>query len=36
MTLGADGRLSPSIGTPFTHILKPAGTSGFEAFPLFE
>ena len=36
MTLGADGRLSPSIGTPFTHILKPAGTSGFEALPLVE
>ena len=27
---------SPSIGTPFTHILKPAGTSGFEALPLVE
>ena len=36
MTLAADGRLSPSIGTPFTHILKPAGTSGFEALPLVE
>ena len=36
MTLSADGRLSPSIGTPFTHILKPAGTSGFEALPLVE
>ena len=31
-----DGRLSPSIGTPFTHILKPAGTSGFEALTLVE
>jgi len=36
MTLDRDGRLSPSIGTPFTHILKPAGTSGFEALPLVE
>lgn len=36
MTLSADGRLSPSTGTPFTHILKPAGTSGFEALPLVE
>ncbi|MFN0302650.1 MAG: type II toxin-antitoxin system HipA family toxin [Burkholderiales bacterium] len=36
MTLAPDGRLSPSIGTPFTHILKPAGTSGFDALPLVE
>jgi serine/threonine-protein kinase HipA len=36
MTLEPDGRLSPSIGTPFTHILKPAGTGGFEALPLVE
>jgi len=36
MTLHPGGRLSPSIGTPFTHILKPAGTSGFEALPLVE
>ena len=36
MTLSPDGRLSPSVGTPFTHILKPAGTSGFEALPLVE
>lgn len=36
MTLAPDGRLSPSIGTPFTHILKPAGTGGFEALPLVE
>lgn len=36
MTLDPDGTLSPSIGTPFTHILKPAGTSGFEALPLVE
>jgi serine/threonine-protein kinase HipA len=36
MTLDPDGRLSPSIGTPFTHILKPAGIGGFEALPLVE
>lgn len=36
MMLDPDGKLSPSIGTPFTHILKPAGTSGFEALPLVE
>jgi serine/threonine-protein kinase HipA len=36
MTLAPDGRLSPSVGTPFTHILKPAGTGGFEALPLVE
>ena len=36
MFLGSDGTLSPSIATPFTHILKPAGTSGFEALPAIE
>ncbi len=36
MSLEADGRLSPSVGASFTHILKPAGTSGFEALPLIE
>ncbi len=36
MYLDADGTLSPSTGTPFTHILKPAGTSGFEALPVAE
>lgn len=36
MTLDPDGRLTPSVGTPFTHILKPAGVSGFEAVPLVE
>src|ERR1700687_2175301 len=36
MYLDADGTLSPSMGTPFTHILKPAGTSGFEALPIAE
>lgn len=36
MYLDAAGRLSPSAGKPFTHILKPAGTSGFEALPVVE
>jgi serine/threonine-protein kinase HipA len=36
MYLDADGRLSPSVGNPFTHILKPVGTSGFGALPLVE
>jgi len=36
MHLYADGKLAPSVGLPFTHILKPAGTSGFEALPLIE
>jgi serine/threonine-protein kinase HipA len=36
MHLAADGTLLPSVGLPFTHILKPAGTGGFEALPLVE
>jgi serine/threonine-protein kinase HipA len=36
VVLDADGALSPSTGKPFTHILKPAGTSGFEALPIVE
>jgi len=36
MYLDADGILSPSTGKPFTHILKPAGTSGYEALPMIE
>jgi serine/threonine-protein kinase HipA len=36
MYLDPAGRLSPSMGTPFTHILKPAGTGGFEALPRVE
>ena len=36
MFLGEDGKLVPSIGLPFTHILKPAGTSGFQALPVIE
>ena len=36
MYLDKDGTLSPSTGKPFTHILKPAGTSGFETLPIIE
>ncbi|MBN9463533.1 MAG: HipA domain-containing protein [Burkholderiales bacterium] len=36
MTLAADGTLLPSVNLPFTHILKPAGTSGFEGLPVIE
>jgi serine/threonine-protein kinase HipA len=36
MYLDAKGLLSPAIGLPFTHILKPAGTSGFDALPVVE
>ncbi len=36
MYLDPDGLLSPSTGKPFTHILKPAGTSGYDALPLIE
>lgn len=36
MHLDANRMLSPSTGTPFTHILKPAGTGGFEALPVIE
>jgi serine/threonine-protein kinase HipA len=36
MFLDGHGTLSPSITTAFTHILKPAGTSGFEALPVIE
>jgi serine/threonine-protein kinase HipA len=36
MYLDVDGTLSPSGGKPFTHILKPAGTSGYDALPLVE
>lgn len=36
MHLDASGMLSPSTGTPFTHILKPAGSGGFEALPVIE
>ena len=36
MSLDGEGGLAPSIGLPFTHILKPAGTSGFQAMPVIE
>lgn len=36
MFLDLNGRLSPSAGLPFTHVLKPAGTSGFEYLPIVE
>jgi serine/threonine-protein kinase HipA len=36
MFLDKDGTLSPSMAQPFTHILKPAGTTGFEPLPLIE
>ena len=36
MCLEANGTLAAATDKPFTHILKPAGTSGFEALPLVE
>lgn len=36
MFLDPQGRLVPSTTEPFTHILKPAGTSGFQALPIIE
>src|ERR1700674_869223 len=36
MYLAVDGILSASTGRPFTHILKPAGTSGYDALPIIE
>jgi serine/threonine-protein kinase HipA len=36
MFLEANGIVSPSIEKPFTHILKPAGTGGYDALPLVE
>ncbi len=36
MFLSDEGILAPSTGLPFTHILKPAGTSGFQAMPVIE
>jgi serine/threonine-protein kinase HipA len=36
MSLMRDGALVPAIEQPFTHILKPAGTSGFEMLPIVE
>jgi serine/threonine-protein kinase HipA len=34
--LAPDGTLSASAGLPFTHVLKPAGSAGFESLPLVE
>jgi serine/threonine-protein kinase HipA len=36
MSLLPDGTLVPAIDQPFTHILKPAGTAGFETLPIIE
>lgn len=36
MFLDQEGRLFPCMRDPFTHILKPAGTSGFQALPIIE
>jgi serine/threonine-protein kinase HipA len=36
MSLTPDGALVPAIDQPFTHILKPAGTAGFETLPIVE
>ncbi|WP_312217528.1 HipA domain-containing protein [Sphingobium yanoikuyae] len=36
MHLASDGALLPAIDLPFTHILKPAGTAGFEMLPIVE
>lgn len=36
MCLKADGVLVPAVDQPFTHILKPAGTAGFETLPVVE
>jgi serine/threonine-protein kinase HipA len=36
MHLGHDGTLLPATELPFTHIFKPAGTSGFEQMPVVE
>jgi serine/threonine-protein kinase HipA len=36
MSLKQDGTLVPAIDEPFTHILKPAGTAGFEMLPIVE
>lgn len=36
MSLTPNGALVPAIDQPFTHILKPAGTAGFEMLPIVE
>ena len=36
MCLEPDGTLIPALDRPFTHILKPAGTAGFDTLPVVE
>ncbi|MER9566592.1 type II toxin-antitoxin system HipA family toxin [Mesorhizobium sp. M0571] len=36
MCLTLEGLLLPAVEQPFTHILKPAGTAGFETLPIVE
>jgi serine/threonine-protein kinase HipA len=36
MSLTEDGVLVPAIDQPFTHILKPPGTAGFDMLPIVE
>lgn len=36
VSLTEKGALIPAIDAPFTHILKPAGTAGFEHLPVVE
>ncbi|GLR46046.1 hypothetical protein GCM10007880_65640 [Mesorhizobium amorphae] len=36
MCLHENGELTAAVNEPFTHILKPAGTSGFEQLPIVE
>ena len=36
MCLRSDGDLVAAVDAPFTHILKPAGTNGFEDLPVVE
>lgn len=36
MCLTPEGRLIEAVDAPFTHILKPAGTAGFEDLPVVE
>ncbi len=36
MCLTRDGELVPALDRPFTHILKPGGTAGFETLALVE
>lgn len=36
MSLTPEGKLVPAVDLPFTDILKPAGTAGFETLPVVE